>query len=255
MPAEVIRSIEQAERSRNRSMRESAPGIVVSLLLHLLVALSVVLLMMRTAHPPSSSPAIVPVDVVIRLAEQTQSPAARVKAPVPVPRTGGLHSEVQSSPRPFEGTAANKAKPVPLDDLDAKLRALARLRQPSKTLPALDNAPASDAAGPASQSGDASYSVRDYVRAQAERRWNLDFSKIGRRRFAIPIHVVMRADGTIVEADVVDKQRAAQDAVYRSVALSARNAILLSSPILFPAGQFSDNVEMTLVFNPRDMMR
>jgi hypothetical protein len=124
-----------------------------------------------------------------------------------------------------------------------------------RTLPALDNAATSDAAGPEAEPGDASYSVRDYVRAQAERRWNLDFSKLGGRRFAIPIRIVMSANGTIVKADLVDKRRASEDAVYRTIALSARNAVILSSPISLPAGQFSDNVEMTLVFNPRDMMR
>jgi hypothetical protein len=45
------------------------------------------------------------------------------------------------------------------------------------------------------------------------------------------------------------------DAVYRSISLSARNAVLLSSPISLPPGEYSDVMDMTLVFNPRDMRR
>ena len=115
--------------------------------------------------------------------------------------------------------------------------------------------PGTQDAGPTGASGEAAYSVRDYVRAQAERRWNLDFGKLGNRTFEIPIHILMRPDGTIVTAELVDKQRAASDAVYRMIALSARNAVLLSSPISLPAGRYEESVNMTLVFNPRDMRR
>ena len=48
--------------------------------------------------------------------------------------------------------------------------------------------------------------MRDFVRAQAERRWNLDFTKLGKRRFVIPIHIVMGQDGTILTAEIVDTQ-------------------------------------------------
>jgi hypothetical protein len=247
---------EQVERQASRkNAREVAPGILASLALHFLVALSVVLLMMRTTAPLSRSQQIVPVDVVIRLAEQTRSPPSATSAPVPQASPRGVRNDAQSSPHPLERTAPEKTRPLPLDNLDAKLRAFARLRQPEKSLPALDAETGTQYAGPTGATGEATYSVRDYVRAQAERRWNLDFTKLGNRRFEIAIHVLMQPDGTIVTAELVDKQRAASDAIYRMIALSARNAVLLSSPISLPTGRYDEPVDMTLVFNPRDMKR
>lgn len=251
----TLPSQEVTDHASRRNVREVAPGILASVVLHLLVALSAVLLLMRTATSPNPAQQVVPVDVVIRLAEQTRSPPSPIEVPIPQGRARGARAAVQSSPRPAEGTSPMKTRPLPVDNLDAKLRALARLRQPEKSLPALETERGTTDAGPSGESGDAAYSVRDYVRAQAERRWNLDFAKLGNRKFEIPIRIVMQPDGTIVVAELVDKHRASSDAVYRAIALSARNAVLLSSPISLPGGQYEGTVNMTLVFNPRDMMR
>jgi hypothetical protein len=231
--------------------------VLASLLLHFLAALSVLLVWMQTTRPPRTVEQIVPVDVVIRLAEQTRSPASPNTEPVPQQSVRRPEAKVSTAPRTPEGAAPHRTRPLPIDDLDAKLRGLARLRAPTTKLPVLENATgAIDATSPGASPGDeATYSVRDFVREQAERRWNLDFTRLGARRFTIPIHVVMRSDGTIVSAEVVDKERAASDAVYRSIALSARNALLLSSPIALPAGEYNSTLDMTLDFNPRDMVR
>ncbi len=37
--------------------------------------------------------------------------------------------------------------------------------------------------------GDATYSLRDYVRAQVMRRWNLDLDLLGARRIVVALHV------------------------------------------------------------------
>jgi hypothetical protein len=242
---------------RRRTLQETGPGVLASLLLHLLAALTVFWLLLQTAHVPQIAPRVVPVDVVIRLAEDTRSPAAPTKAPVPQQAARRPEVRQTTAPRPPQGTAPNKTRPAPIDDFDAKLRGLARLRQAPSSLPALDNATsATDATSSGAVPGDeATYGVRDFVRAQAERRWNLDFTKLGKRRFVIPIHIVMGQDGTILAAEIVDTQRYSSDAVYRSIALSARNAVLLSSPIVFPSGTFNSTIEMTLDFNPRDMVR
>ena len=44
------------------------------------------------------------------------------------------------------------------------------------------------------------------------------------------------------------------DPAYREVAVSARNAVLLASPIALPAGQYQDVMEMVLYLNPRDAL-
>ena len=110
----------------------------------------------------------------------------------------------------------------------------------------------SDNAVPGDQ---AAYGVRDFVRQQVVRHWSLDLHTLGARRFQIAIHVVMTRSGKIEKAEIVDMQRYRTDAVFRDIALSARNAVLLSSPVPLPAGNYAEIMDMTLNFNPRDALQ
>jgi len=237
-------------------IRSVGPGYAASLLLHL-TALFVVLFAFMTTSQKQTQTRVVPVDVVIRLAEETTSPPANQTSLKPVEPAMRSQKREQSNPTTPEGTSRLGTRPLPLDNLDAKLRDLAHLRQPKSDLPILDNTGTADVAAeaPGAASGEAAYSIRDFVRATVERKWNLDFGKLGRRQYTIPLHIVMRRDGNIVNVEIVDRARYLSDAVYRSISLSARNAVLLSSPISLPPGEYRDVMEMTLVFNPRDMRR
>jgi hypothetical protein len=62
-------------------------------------------------------------------------------------------------------------------------------------------------------------------------------------------------DGIVSKAEIVDQLRFNSDATYHSIALSARNAVLLSSPIALPAGAYDDIIDMILNLNPRDALR
>ena len=156
------------------------------------------------------------------------------------------------SPRPPIPPSLKPDEPVP-DALDGKLQALSRLRAPSANREA--GAGAAGAANGGGPPGPGGYSVKDYVRAQVERRWNLDLSELGSRDFVIAIKVVLLRDGTVEAAEIVDRNRFLSDAVFHSIALSARNAILLSSPIALPAGDYGEVTEMTLNLDPRDTVR
>ena len=79
--------------------------------------------------------------------------------------------------------------------------------------------------------------------------------RLGESELTVQIHVVLEADGTVATAEIVDIETAKRDAVYRSIALSARNAVLLSSPLTLPAGMTEDMRDMTLTFNTRDTLR
>ena len=87
------------------------------------------------------------------------------------------------------------------------------------------------------------------------RRWNLDLDLLGSRRIIVALRVTMKANGAISLAEIVDKQRYATDAVYRQIAMSARNAVILSSPIALPPGSYPAITEMTLSLDPRDAAR
>ena len=81
------------------------------------------------------------------------------------------------------------------------------------------------------------------------------FGALPEQNFTVAIRVLMKRDGTILNATVVDAARAKSDAVYNSVARSARNAVLLSSPIALPPGRYGDTMDMILNMNPRDTLR
>jgi hypothetical protein len=59
----------------------------------------------------------------------------------------------------------------------------------------------------------------------------------------------------VLSAEIVERERSQFDRAYHSVALSARNAVLLSSPLALPAGQYRDVIELTLDLDPRGAIR
>jgi len=234
--------------------QENGPGALGSLLFHGLVLLLVILwATQRTSQSPPATMHFVPVDL-IRLGEETTSPDAAQKSVIPQQRAS--RAAQASNPTPPEGVAPSKTKPEPVDDLDAKLRALAKLRQPDTKLQLSDSPGVSNVDAGNGVPGDrALYSVRDYVLAQVLRRWSLNLSKAGGRKLVIPIRVAMKRDGTIVSAEIVEEARAKNDALYRDIAISARNAVTLSSPIALPPGDYAAVMHFTLNLDPRATQR
>jgi hypothetical protein len=78
---------------------------------------------------------------------------------------------------------------------------------------------------------------------------------LGERELTVVIHMVLERDGTVIMAEIVDGGRGKNDDVYRSIALSARNAVLLSSPLTLPAGITDEMRDLTVSFNTRDTQR
>jgi hypothetical protein len=246
------------------------PGLAVSLAIHGVIAFFLIF-QMNAARLPTP-PLAVPVDLV-QLAEETIAPAQPRNPDLPA-RPQAARRQQQASLTPPKAPPARAierpaipnppaetpAPEQPRDELETKLQGLANLKQPS-TDPRLLNGAGSaglTANGNGAPGPYAAYSVKDYIRAQVERRWNLNTEELGARNFIIPIHVVLAADGTVTKAEIVDRQRYTADVAYRSIAISARNAVLLSSPFALPSGQTfggGGTVDMTLELNPRDTLQ
>jgi hypothetical protein len=238
------------------------PGVIGSAVLHGLVALLVVY-GMRASETPPPVPAV-PVELVV-LDQETTSPPEREKIAVPQQQRAAptqQRTPRTSRPEPAKPDVLASLTPptneAPHDELQDRLEALAKLRQPDSDARSLDGSGVanrrvtSDGATPGPS---ATYSVRDFVRAQVERRWNLDLEELGAVNFEIAIRVVMKRDGTVTKAEIVDALRYKTDATFHSIALSARNAVLLSSPIALPAGDYDETMDLTLRLNPRDTQR
>jgi hypothetical protein len=234
------------------------PGVLGSALLH-----AVVLLLILRGIDLSTTRAdrlrILPVDLV-HLAEPTAAapgaPSADAAVPQPRARPARARTRLASLAPAVPVAPSQSAPPAkPADPLEARLQTLAQLHVPDSEMPALNGFTAGSSAGGDGTGVMQTYTVRDLVRAQVERRWNLDLGLIRGRRFTILIRVRFRRDGTVLSAEIVDMARAQSDSVYRSVALSARNAVLLSSPLTLPAGRYQPVTEVTLDLDPRATVR
>lgn len=236
-----------------RYLADNGPGFAVSALAHGIVLLLILLHFKPIAPAEQEKLHSVLVDIV-HLGDETTSPPSKQKAAMPQQEASVRRAPTAHSP--IEAVQRNRPKPV--DDLDNRLNALAKLRAPETDTQALTGAGQSRAestSNDAAAGSDAAYALRDFVRAQVMRRWNLDLSLLGERKWIVALRVVMKSNGTIREAEVVDKHRYATDAIFRQIAMSAKNAVLLSSPIALPAGSYPAETEMTLKLDPRDAMR
>jgi hypothetical protein len=236
-----------------RYVLENGPGLLASTLLHGL-ALLLVLVVVRTAVPPARDQLKTVLVDIIHLGATTSSPPAPQNSPIPQSQAFARRAPTAHSPP----VGMKPAKTPTKDDFQNRLDALAKLRAPETSTRALAGPGDTDTEENTSNdapAGDATYSLRDFVRAQVMRRWNLDLDLVGSRRMVIALRVTMKANGVIALAEIVDRRRYASDAVYRQIAMSARNAVILSSPIALPPGSYPPTTEMTLRLDPRDAAR
>jgi len=238
---------------RRKFALENGPGVLASVLAHLLILLSLLVWVKTVPHTRPDQLRTVFIDIV-RLGGTTQSPPAPVKAPTPQQQASARRAPTAHSPN--VGVLPNN-KPVPRDDFLNRLNSLSKLRAPetdTKAIHGQGETEAESTSNDATPGDEAMYSLRDYIRAQILRRWNLDLNANGARTIVVALHVVMKANGTIASAEIVDKHRYATDAAFRQIAMSARNAILLASPITLPPGNYAPETAMTLSLNPRDVL-
>ena len=221
-------------------------GFFCSVILHGLILPLLLSTPDRAAMPPD-----VPMDVVV-LADVTASPSQPVKAAAPQ-QQAGLESLPAAKPI---GAKPSTERP---DDLEMKLHALAKLRQPS-----LDTHSAEKSLGLSRLSATsneavsgpyATYAMRDVIRAQVERRWELDLAEFRNSNLSIAIRVEITSAGVVTKAEIADIARFNSDKIYREAALSARNAVLLSSPLALPPGHYGEIMVLVINLNTSEALR
>lgn len=230
--------------------RRPTLGWLASLLLHA-IALAFAFALVRPQLPGADRLHFVPVVLVTSGGESNApragSNAAPLKAPTPTParREAVVRMPVHVGSAP---------KPAPKDAMEAKLDNLSRLAQPQSGSIATgrDFAATEPGEGGEGEGQIGAYGVRDLVRAQVLRRWSLDLATLGARNFNIAIRVEMTNRGKVLEAEVVDRSRFRTDPIFHEVALSAKNAVILSSPLTLPEGRYADTFAVTLLLNPRE---
>jgi outer membrane biosynthesis protein TonB len=246
-----------------------------------IIAVNLVRFGEKTAASASESKAQVPQERAAETAPAEPAQAVPVPQPARPPSDERLDA-TRSSPAIVTGAAREPKPPKPIaqsrsekrdaallkrpqspgDAMAARLQQLALLRQPPSPVPPSpqqqDGTGVSNATASAAQAGrtwSATYSIRDFIRAQVERRWNIDRSAIAGRDWAVGIHIRLDPNGRVVEAAIIGDPRYGADAAYRDFALSARNAVLLSSPLLVPPGTYDIAKDIVIDFDARQVSR
>jgi hypothetical protein len=216
--------------------RGNIPGALAAIAIHILLVLAI-LFSKGTASP-----------------REEVSPIVTVLLTPVSNKTYSLHRSSDSSdfkarrlPK-FEPKATAKAS---IDELQVHLNALAKLTQPQTSA---EVANISGAGQKGMSAGGQGYELRDLIRAQVLRHWILAPDAVGTQNFDILIKVVLNREGKVLQVEVVDKQRYADDPVFRDLARRARNAVILASPFVLPVRGYTDPAEIILKLNPRDAL-
>jgi hypothetical protein len=240
-----------SETEINTAAVRSRWAVAGSFLLHVVILLLLLHRMTEDQQPPK----FFPVELV-QLVDRTTTPVP-AKPDLPRQQTASVRPQSRTAPPPqliplphLEQTPAAPEKGVepipqpPKDELQSRLESFSKLTVPGDS--------AVSTGGSGSAYGPSSYDLKDFIRAQVERKWSLDLGALEDRKVTVFIHVVLAPDGVIKKAQIVNDQRS--DAAYHSLAISARNAVLLSSPIILPTGTPASALDVILNLSPEDTL-
>ena len=149
--------------------------------------------------------------------------------------------------------SVDKIKPQPKDQLDQLLKTAQKIQpaeegknpQPQSVKGSTQNNPMEPV----------SMTEIDMIRAQIYKCWNVPAGAKDARDLIVPIRVSLTRDGGVISADIVDTLRYGTDSFYRAAADSARRAVLLCSPLKAPPTKYEQWKDLTLRFNPKDLVQ
>ena len=230
------------QTGRARQLREQWGGIAFSVLLHGVLVLVLALIWYLAGRPSLEETVFraLPVDLVIggTMGQGSAAPPARMQ----VTRPQADSAPVQSGTRP------NSVR-MPVDPMTARLQALAQLRGADTALAS------ADAGSGGAGGGDGNYALKDFIRAQILRRWLPDLGVAGARNLPVVVEVRLLRSGVIEDVRIVDQVRFHNDGAFRNMALSARNAALLASPIQLPPGRYDRVTVLNIDLDPKAALR
>jgi hypothetical protein len=218
------------------------PGWALSALLH---AAMLLLIFWYLAARPVTAPPLpaLPVDLVM-LNPVAPGPSGAQ----PEPHAGAPRPRPAAAPIP-EGVRPD-ATQQPEDELSAKLRALAQLSAPETAL-SVGGGEGDGAGG----RGNGAYALKDFIRAQILRRWLPLLSDAAARAAVVHLTLNVSKAGAISDIVITDQARFRTDMVFHDMALSARNAAMLASPIQMPPGTWPKVIPLEIDLDPKAALR
>ena len=169
--------------------------------------------------------------------------------------------------KPPKKPKKNKPKPLPKDEFASVLKTVEKLN-PRPVPPKLEKKVEEDQPfqkiarvlnrKPMARLrtvGEVSFSELDLARRQIEQCWSLPAGARDAENIIVVIRAVVNPDGRVRTAKIVDSGRLAQDPFYRSMAESARRAVLnpRCQPLRLPLEKYSEWRVTVFRFNPKEM--
>ncbi len=171
--------------------------------------------------------------------KEEEIPVVEEPAPKPEPRPA---AKPPASPPPKKAQRVPKPKPKPkprdqfasllksVEKIDKELtrREIDKETAPPKQLPALTGTASPQLADEA-----LSLSVIDAIARQVEANWSVPVGAREARNLQVAIRIRLQPDGSVIQAEFVDRARLTRpgEEFYRTVAESARRAVLKASPL------------------------
>lgn len=100
----------------------------------------------------------------------------------------------------------------------------------------------------------ATMSETDAIRAQIERAWIINPGVKDLEGMVIDLRVRINPDGSVIEAEIMDRMKAATDPFFRAMAESARRAAFNASPLKYPPAKYETFKVMELRFRPESRL-
>jgi outer membrane biosynthesis protein TonB len=194
-----------------------------------------------TPEPPKPEPA----------AEPPPAEAIPPPKPDPIPE-----KEPEKVPEPTVKPPPPKPTPPKTKQDDAAmLQKLLKDMQKSQPKPkqqatADSKAPPTNNVAP-NVSDHASMSELDAIRRHIEGCWRIDPGKEGLENLSVEVKVFINPDGSVREAQFVDMARYFADTAFRTLANSARNAVLGCGNIPISPERYNTFKEITMTFSPQ----
>ncbi len=209
------------------------------------------------APPPPPEPTTAKPEPAPRVAEAVAPPPPTIPepslAPPPPPPKPVNLAKPKPKPAPEPVVAA---KPEPPDPLASLLKSVMESAQnvikiEQKQAEAQPAEPPPETSAMSRVSDETlSSSVSAAIRRQVEDKWNVPAGAAGAGELAVEIRISLLPDGTVQRARIVDQSRLSQ-AFYRTMAESARRAVLLASPLRdLPPEKYEQWREITFTFKP-----
>jgi hypothetical protein len=181
---------------------------------------------------------------------EAQPPKAEAAEPEPAPKPPPPRPKVQPTPQPKaaepkkEDFDVNKVMAL-LDKREAAQKPASSARVADKTIKGF---------GPQTAM---TMDLQDSLRSQIQQCWNPPVGAPDPRELVVQFDLFLKPDGSVAQPPQLSgesESAAAHDSFTRAAAEAARRAIYTCAPYKLPADRYSQWQEITLNFDPRQMM-